>query len=202
MTDLKFAFRQLVKNPGFTAVAVLTLALGIGANTTIFSVVNAGLLKPLPFREPEELVYVWENELSRGIPQSTVSFPDYIDWREEAKSFADLAAFSYGNFSLSGSAEPQQVLGSHVTANYFDVLGAQAAFGRTLAAEEAKPGQQRVVILSAATAAQLFARSGDAIGKTISLNRQPYTVVGVMPASFSTVDSRVALWTPGIPSPN
>ena len=110
MNDLRFAFRQLLKNPGVTAVAVLTLALGIGANTAIFSVVNAVLLKPLPFRQPQELVYVWENELGRGIPQSTVSYPDYVDWRSQKapntrespnlKPQSDGSAAAFGTWSL------------------------------------------------------------------------------------------------------
>src|SRR5262245_54032704 len=130
MNDLRFAVRQLLKNPGFTAVAVLTLALGIGANTAIFSFVNAVLLQPLPYRAANELVNLWESEPGRGIPQSTVSYADFADWREQANGFGGIAAFAGTTFTLSNGAEPEQGLGLQVSDNYFDVLGVGVKLGR------------------------------------------------------------------------
>ena len=196
MNDLKFAFRQLLKNPGFTAVAVLTLALGIGANTAIFSFVNAVLLRPLPYRAPDELVNVWESEAGRGIPQSTVSYADFTDWREQAKGFAGIAAFTGTTFTLSSGAEPEQALGLQVSDNYFDVLGVGAKLGRGFAKEDIEFGKHQVVVLSAATWQRLFNGAEDVIGKTLLLNRQLWTVIGVMPASLSAVNQRVAFWVP------
>jgi hypothetical protein len=136
LQDLRYATRQLRKSPGFTAIAVLTLALGIGANTAIFSVVNAALLHALPYKDPGRLVYVWSAEKARGIPQSTVSIPDLHDWREQNQVFDGIAAFSESRFNLSGGREPVQVNGLAVTANLFDVLGTKPELGRTFVSTE------------------------------------------------------------------
>src|SRR5437867_7003528 len=119
--DVKYGFRMLVKHPGFTAVAVLTLALGIGANTAMFSVVNAALLRPLPYKDPGPLVYVWSAENARGINQSTVSIPDLHDWRQQNRVFDGMAGWWSGTYNLSGGDEPQQVDGWTVSPNFFDV---------------------------------------------------------------------------------
>src|SRR5437867_13310220 len=137
MNDLKFAFRQLVKNSGFTAVAVLTLALGIGANTAIFSVVNAVLLKALPYREPERIVMLWTDNasLNLGFHELPPAPPDLLDWRRQAQSFEQIAAFRTRLADLSEQGDPERVGGVQVTANFFSLLGAQALFGRVLSAD-------------------------------------------------------------------
>src|SRR5437660_4519387 len=148
MNDLKFAFRQLAKNPGFTFVAVLTLALGIGANTAIFSVVNAVLLRPLPFAEAERLVWVggWVgNDKEQGVTPA-----DFLDYREQSQSFAQLAASVSETVpvNLPGSGEPERLSGALVTANYLDLFGVKPALGRTFRSEEDQEGSARVVVIS------------------------------------------------------
>src|SRR6266536_3236715 len=148
MNDLKFAFRQLLKNPGFTTVAVLTLALGIGANTAIFSVVHAVLLRPLPFIEPERLV--WLGGWVGGDKEQGVTPADFLDYREQSQSFAQLAASVSETVpvNLTGSGEPERLSGALVTANYLDVFGVKPALGRSFRAEEDEEGSDRVVVLS------------------------------------------------------
>src|SRR5207253_8278511 len=136
LQDIRYGLRMLAKNPGFTAVAIVTLALGIGANTAIFSVVNAALLRPLPYNDPSRLVYVWSAEKARGINQSTVSSPDLHDWRKQNRVFEGLAGWWSGTYNLSGGDEPQQVAAWTVSPNFFDVLGARPELGRTFARDE------------------------------------------------------------------
>jgi putative ABC transport system permease protein len=186
----------LRKSPGFTAIAVLTLALGIGANTAIFSVVSAALLHALPYKDPDRLVYLWSAEKARGIPQSTVSIPDLHDWREQNQVFDGIAAFSESRFNLSGGREPVQVNGLAVTANLFDVLGAKPELGRTFVSTEEQWGKDLVVVLSHALWMQAFGGDRGIVGKTLTLNARPRTVIGVLPAEFSSVDSNVQLWVP------
>src|SRR6266516_3041297 len=136
LQDLRYGFRMLAKNPGFTAVAAVTLALGIGANTAMFSVVNAALLRSLPYENPGRLVYVWSAERARGINQSTVSIPDYLDWKKQNQVFEGMAPVSRATFNLSGGDEPAQVTGLMTSPDYFDVLGAKPELGRPFAPEE------------------------------------------------------------------
>src|SRR5439155_8409793 len=147
MNDLRFALRQLHKSPGFTAIAVLTLALGIGANTAIFSVVNAVLLRPLPYPQPERLVYL--NETGGGTDVS-IALPDYVDWRKDSKSFQHLAITRLESRNLSGIAgrEAERVSVAFVTANFFDVIGLRPQIGRTFREDEDKPGAPALVVLS------------------------------------------------------
>ena len=168
MNDLRFALRQLHKSPGFTAIAVLTLALGIGANTAIFSVVNAVLLRPLPYPQPERLVYL--NETGGGTDVS-IALPDYVDWRKDSKSFQHLAITRLESRNLSGIAgrEAERVSVAFVTANFFDVIGLRPQIGRTFLEEEDKPGAPALVILSDRLWDRVFHRDfhclGAAIGK-------------------------------------
>src|SRR5881396_2309068 len=129
MNDLKFAVRQLLKNPGFTAVAVLTLALGIGANTAIFSVVNAVLLRPLPYLEPERLIRLWESNPGRGWPEFSASAPNFEDWRKQQAVCEQLAAYEFATFNFTGSGSPERVAALSVTANLFPALGVEPAHG-------------------------------------------------------------------------
>ena len=191
--DLKYGLRMLAKNPGFTAVAVLTLALGIGANTAIFSVVNAALLRSLPYKEPGRLVYVWSAEKARGINQSTVSIPDLRDWRERSQVFDGMAGWFSGTYNLSGGDEPQQVGGWIVSPNFFEVLGARPELGRTFAPGDSK---DHVVVLSHAIWTGLFGGDRGIQGKNIAIDGTTYTVVGVMPAEFSSPFPTVQVWVP------
>ena len=180
--DVRYAARVLWKSPGFTAVAVLAVALGVGANTAIFSVVNAVLLKPLAYRDPGQLVLINHNYRKIDL-KASVSAPGYAFYRDNAKSFSDVAAFTAWGGNLTGEGEPERVDGMLATANLFQALGAQAAQGRTFSAEENQPGNNRVVVLSDAFWRRRFA-GGPVVGKNISVNGEPYTVVGVMPPGF------------------
>src|SRR5579859_1220494 len=146
MNDLRFAFRQLLKNPGFTAVAVLTLALGIGANTAIFSVVNAVLLRPLAFPESDRLVWITEgNQKSREFP---ISFPDFTDWQAQQTVFEQIGVYNWGAYNLAGSGEPQRLWAGQMSATTFIALRTKPELGRVFTQNEDKPGASRVVVLS------------------------------------------------------
>src|SRR5438045_158587 len=186
MNDLKFAVRQLLKDPGFTAVAVFTLALGIGANTAIFSVVNAVLLRPLPFKEPERLVTVWERNPKQGYDQNVAAPANYLDWKAQSQSFEQLAMFDVARgYNLTGTDEPARVIGFAVTANLFQTLGVNPAIGRGFSIEEETQGRDRVAILSHGLWQRRFGSDKNILGKTISLDGNSYTIIGVMPAGFS-----------------
>jgi putative ABC transport system permease protein len=185
MSDLKFAIRQLAKNPGFMAVAVLTLALGIGANTAIFSVVNAVLLRPPPFREPGRLVTLWERNPSQGYEQNMPSPADYLEWKATAKSFDGMAIFNPSiSFALTGGGAPTRIEGTTVSPDLFDLLGVQPQLGRSFAADEQGPGRDQVVLISDAMWVKRFAGDRNAIGKEIILDGVKRTIVGVMPTGF------------------
>lgn len=185
MNDLKFALRQLLKNPGFTAVAVFTLALGIGANTAVFSVVSNVLLRPLPFTEPERLVTVWERNPKAGYDDNTVAAGTFADWKEQNQVFESMAALSIDRgLNLTGDAEPERVTAVPVSANLFQVLGVAPIHGRTFAAEEEILGRDRVVILSHGLWQRRFGADPQVLGKTIALDGTSYAVVGVMPRGF------------------
>jgi putative ABC transport system permease protein len=196
LQDLRYGLRMLAKNSGFTIFAVITLALGIGANTAIFSVVNAALLRPLPYQDPNRLVYVWSAEKARGINQSTVSIPDLHDWRAQNRVFEGMAGWWSGSYNLSGGDEPQQVGGWTVSPNFFDVLGARSELGRTFARDEEQGTKDRVVVLSHSLWIGSFGGDPSVLGRTITLDGEPHTVVGVMPAEFSSPFPDVQLWVP------
>ena len=191
--DLRYGLRMLVKNPGFTLVAVLTLALGIGANTAIFSVVNAALLRPLPYNEPGRLVYVWSAEKARGINQSTVSIPDLRDWQEQNRVFEGMAGWMSGNFNLSGGDEPEQVNGWIVSPNFFEVLGAEPELGRTFTSGDSS---DHVVVISHVIWSGTFGGNRGIQGRNISIDGASYTVIGVMPPEFSSPFPNVQVWMP------
>ena len=199
--DLRYGLRMLLKNPAFTVVAVLTLALGIGANTAIFSVVNTVLIRPLPYKDPGRLVYVWSAERARGINQSTVSIPDYLDWKKQNQVFEGMAAVSRATFNLSGGDEPAQVTGLMTSPDYFDVLGAKPELGRPFAPEEEQWGKHRVVVLSHALWEGSFGGDRKVLGKVVTLNADSFSIIGVMPASFSTPNPRDQFWVPMAPPP-
>ena len=194
-SDLLYGFRLLVVRPGFSAVAIATLALGIGANTAIFSVVNALLFVPLPFAEPDRLVMVWESE--SGSPRNTfiVSAPNWEDWRAQSSTLQDFAIWENLSFNISGDTEPEQVAGVRVTASVFALLGVAPQIGRTFTSAEEEPGHD-VVVISDALWARRFGRDPSAVGRTLRVNGTRYEIVGVMPASFRFPQARYALWVP------
>jgi len=193
--DLRYACRALLRNPGFAAVSVVALALGIGANSAIFTVVNSVLLQPLPFHRADQLVRVRERNLKAGFPEFSLSPGNYLDFRDHNHTFAGLAAFGGQGLNLAGGAEPERLRGTTVTLEFFDVLGRKPSLGRAFTAEEAQLGQHRVAILSHALWQRRFAGSPGALGQTLKLNEELYTVVGVMPADFQ-FQERTDIWTP------
>jgi len=196
--DLRYALRTLYRWPGFTAVVVLTLALGIGANAAIFSVVNAVLLRPLPYTAPDRLVFVLGTPTDGDSAKvgSSSSYPDYADFRERAKSFSQLAAMSVRQTTVTGkSFEPAIVSGSPVTANLFPMLGVAPALGRSFLAEEDKPGAPAVVIVSDQFWRQRLNANPNVVGSPLAVNGTPATIVGVMPPRFD-FPGQAALWFP------
>jgi len=179
--DSRYALRLLLKNPGFTAIAVLTLALGIGANTGIFSVVNAVLLRPLPFRDPGRLVLIAERS---SYPILSTSYENYLDWREQSHSFAAVEATRGTTLTLAGTGEPERLNARMVTAGMFPMLGIRAQEGRTFLPEEDRANGAPVALLSYGLWQRRFGASRQILGKVINLDAQPYTVVGVLPAGF------------------
>ena len=193
LQDLRYAARTLLKSPGFTLIAVLTLALGIGANTAIFSVVDAALLRPYPFPEPDRLVQV--HSLAHG-QVAAVSPADFLDWQKMTRSFTAIAAMDRANMALSGEGPAEEVAGETVTGGFFAVLGVAPALGRTFTAEEeATPEQSHAVILGDALWRTRFGADPRIVGRTIRLDGAPWLVVGVMPPGFA-FPSDVRMWMP------
>jgi predicted permease len=180
--DLRYGLRTLLKNPGFTIIAVVALALGIGANSAIFSVVNAVLLRPLPFKNPEQLVMVWENATHLGFPKNTPSPPNFLDWQRQNTVFTGMAAISERSFNLTGVGEPERLDGRRVSANLFDLLGVPALLGRTFVPDDDRPGTH-VVLLSYSLWQRRFGSDPNVIGRAVTLNGESYTVIGVLPRS-------------------
>jgi putative ABC transport system permease protein len=182
--DIRYACRQLAKSPGFSVLAVVTLALAIGANTAIFSVVNAVLLRPLPYHDADRLVMVWEQNRHRGWYENIVSSANFLDWKKQNHAFEDIAAFESNYFNLSGGNKPEELVGERVTTNLFAVLGVQPSRGRLFLAEEEKSANAAVIV-SYGLWQENFGGDPNLIGKPISLNGQAYPVVGILPATFS-----------------
>jgi putative ABC transport system permease protein len=192
--DLRFGIRMLVKNPGFTAVAILTLALGIGANTAIFSVINSVLLRPLPFKDPSRLVQLWETEAAPG--NYPFTGPDYLDWQRQNHTLEASSLYTWDRgVNASGSGEPETASVIAAQANFFSVLGVQPPMGRTFASDEDQPGKTHVAVLSYSFWQRHFGGDPGAIGKNIELNSEAYAVIGVMPRSFNFPPS-TDIWTP------
>jgi putative ABC transport system permease protein len=196
LKDLQYAFRVLAKRPGFTAVAVVALALGIGANTAIFSVVNSVLLNPLPFEESERLMVVRQTNLARGMPDMGVSLPDFRAWRESNQVFEHMTALATSSFNISEATEPERVMGATVTSEFFSVLKSPPAVGRAFTAQEEVYGHHYVAVLSHALWQRRFGAAAKLDGQTVMLNGERYAVIGVMPRDFQFPDPQVELWTP------
>ena len=186
MNDLRYAFRLLLKNPGFTAVAVLTLALGIGANTAIFGLINAALLRELPFPDSEQLTVVWADNpsLRLGMTQIPPANADVAAWREQSQSFAKLAAFAPRTADLADGGDPERVGAAGVTAGFFETLGVTPLLGRTLAPDEEAPGGPRVALISHGLWQRRFGGDPALLGKGISINGDKRTVIGILPPEF------------------
>jgi predicted permease len=194
--DLRYAARTLRRSPSFTAIAIMTLALGIGANTAMFSVVNAVILRPLPYQDPDRLAMLWTNDPKRDIREEGTSYPTFLDWRSQNRAFADMAICSRGNpVTLTGVNEPERVMGEAVSANLFPLLGVTPILGRTFSDVEEQQ-HERVVVVSYALWQRRLGASRDAIGKMLEVDGQTFEVIGVMPAGFYFPTKDVQLWQP------
>src|SRR6185437_7357900 len=201
LQDIRYAFRQLGKKPGFTAVAVISLAVGIGANTAIFSVVNAVLLKPLTYPDPDRIVQFLLTSPQGSGPGASVT--KFNIWKQHTQVFQDVPAYDFGGpgLNLTGGAYPEQIQGIHVTKDYFRLFGAEVATGRTFTTEEDRPNGGHVVVLSNGLWKRRFGGDPGIVGKAISLGNQPYTVVGILASNFAT-DPPADLWLPFQFDPN
>jgi putative ABC transport system permease protein len=196
--DLKYALRVLRKSPGFTAAAILVLALGIGANTAIFSVVNAVLLRPLPFQDSSRLVQIWHVPPPKNFPGMTtfsVSAANYVDWQQQNHAFERMAIYSFSSFNFTAGDQPEAIQGAGVSPDFFSTLRSQPILGRTFAPEEDQPGHSHVILLSHAIWKSHFAADQNIVGQNIALDGQSYTVVGVMGPDFRFPDW-AKVWTP------
>jgi putative ABC transport system permease protein len=194
LQDLRFAVRTFSKQPGFALVAIITLALGIGANSAIFSVINGVLLKSLPFQDPENVVKLWES-MAGGF-QGTISAPNLKDWREQNSVFTKVAAYQFQNFGLQSKDAPERVRAATVSPEFFDVLGVPPQLGRTIAEGEDQNGKHRVAVLSHQLWQSKFAAVSGIVGKPILLGGEEFTVIGVMPASLRYPSRTTDLWVP------
>ncbi len=195
LTDLRYAFRLLLKSPAFTIVAVLTLALGIAASTAIFSVVDAVLLHPLPYPHAEQLVGVSQTTRSTGVSYGDVAPANFLDWSAQNSVFSALACGRSSSRNLSDGAQPESVRTTTVSAQFFQLFQTAPFLGRTLGPEDAKPGHEHVVVLGHALWTRHYAADRGVIGKELILNGEKYTVVGVMPPGFDP-DNYGELWQP------
>jgi putative ABC transport system permease protein len=197
--DLRYAMRSLLRRPGFTAVAVITLALGIGANTAIFSVVHAVLLEPLPYAESDRLVALRQSNVTSNIaqPDAQLSPGNFLEWQRQSTTLSSLAAYRTVSYNLTGDGNPERLLSGRVSLDLFKLLGVQPIWGRYFLAEEDQAGREKVVIISEGLWQRRFGGWGDVLGKTLKLDGEDFTIVGVMPAAFRLPDQREReLWTP------
>jgi predicted permease len=185
--DLRYGARMLLAKPGFTLITIITLALGIGANTTIFSVINSLLLKPFPFHEAERLVLVWASQVNDPESRNLASAPNFQDWQRQNDVFTNMAFFDSGGsgYNLAGSGEPERVSGVRVSAGFFEVLGIKPQLGRTFLPDEETPGKHRVIVISDGLWRSRYAADPDLVGKAIKVEGEDFTVIGVMPPEFA-----------------
>ena len=194
--DLRYAVRMLRRNPGFTLVTVVTLALGIGANTAIFSVVHGVVLRPLPYPDADRLVVLQGAHPERGTHPYATSRPDFEDWRAQTTSFESMAQFAYWTFNLTGREVPERLLGGRVGGAFFETLGAPALLGRALTADDDRGGREFVAVLAFGAWQRVFGGDPAVVGQAVTLNGRPHTIVGVMPATFRFPAEDVELWAP------
>ena len=196
MQDIRYAIRSLRKQPMFTLVAVLTLALGIGANTAIFSLLYQVLLRPLPYADANRLVFVWNTYPLMGLPKASISIPDYIDRKTRAAAIEDATLFTPRRVNLATQGQPEQLRGLAVTPSFFTTLGRHPFIGRGFLEEEAKPGADRFVILTFGLWTSRFGADPAIVGRDIRLSGEPYQVTGVLPADFELPAAGVTLLMP------
>src|SRR5436190_2126382 len=184
MNEFRYALRQLLRQPGFTILAVVALALGIGTNTVLFSAINTLFFRPLAYPKPEQLVRVWGSFPERGLDQANVSWPRFSAWRDQQQSFSDFAAQSFTGFTMTGRGDPENLAGVRVTENFFRTLGLQPLFGRVFTPEEDKPGGANVAVITHTFWQKRFGGDQSILGQSITLNGTPFTIVGVMSPSL------------------
>jgi len=194
--DIRYSLRGLLRQPAFAIVAVISLALGIGANTAIFSLVNAVLLKPLTFADADRLAVIWEANPARDVTQDEVAVGNYVDWKAQNSVFDEMAAVGFRSFNITGDGEPEKVLANAATQNFFSLLGVTPALGRNFLPDEEKADGSKVMILSYGLWQRRYGGDPDILGKHITLNGEKHTVVGVMPANFRFLHNLTALWIP------
>ncbi len=197
LKDIRYGVRSLLKRPSFTLIAVMTLALGIGANTAIFSVVNTVLLRPLPYRDAQDIVTIWQNNAKAGVPRNDVSPANFLDWQEQSRSFESMAGIEPFGFSMIGNGEPERFPAWLVTTGFFKTLGTNPILGRTFTSQDHQPGNERVVVIGHGLWQRRFGGDQNLVGQKLTLNGQPYTVVGVMPAEFQFPADR-EVWAPRV----
>jgi len=198
MKDFRYAFRQLLRQPGFTILAVVALALGIGANTVLFSAINTLFLRPLSYPQPEQLVRAWGSFPERGLDRANVSWPRYSAWRDGQQIFTDFAAQSFTGFTLTGRGDPENLNGIRVTENFFRTLGVQPQFGRVFNPDEDRPGGANVAMLSHAFWQKRFGGDQNILGQAITLNGTSFTVVGIMPPTLKFPFAQTQVWLPRV----
>jgi len=196
LQDVRYGVRMLLKSPGFTIIAVVALGLGIGANTAIFSLVSAVLVRPLNYHAPDQLVMVWEEVSALGTTGDTPAPANYADWKAQNQSFEDMAALELRNFNLTGDGEPERIPAFGVSANFFPLLGVNPARGRTFQPEEDQPGANKVAVISHGLWQSRYGGEHSIIGRNILLNGERHTVVGVMPRDFQFQVASINLWVP------
>ncbi len=197
LEDIRYSFRILGRNKGFAFVAILTLALGIGADTAIFSVVNAALLRPLPYPDPGRLTILWGSVKRGRVERRGASYPDYRDWRDQSRSFDSMAAFDDHRFTLTGADSPDRVPGEYVSQAYFSLLGIHAALGRTFRPEEdIAPLRDAVVVLSDGAWKRRFGGDPGIVGRVIQLDGRAYQVIGIASAGFRGLTDEAEIWAP------
>lgn len=199
LRDVRYAIRMLLRNPGFTAIALMTFAIGIGANTAVFSVFNAVLLRPLPYPDADRITMMWLDNRPQGITEDIASYPIYRDWREQNTVYEHVAAFRSAAFTLTGAGEPERIDGALTTANFHDVIGLKPVLGRLYGEEHETPGKDAVVVLSYGLWQRQFGGAPDVLGRTMTLSGVPHEIIGVMPAALR-VPSTAQLWKPLAPS--
>ena len=194
--DLRYGLRTLGRNPGFAAVGILTLAVGIAANTAVFSLVNAFFLRPLPFDEPQHLVHIWQTDRQSGNNELRMSAPNFEDIREQQTVFEDVGGYFYQSVNMSTDEEPIRILVGRLTANMVDILGVEPMLGRGFLPDEGQTGNEKVVILSHGLWQRRYAADRDVLSKTVTLNGETYDIIGVMPPEFVFPLSATKMWSP------
>lgn len=195
LQDLRHGLRLLAKSPGFTAVAILTLALGIGANTAMFSVVEGVLLAPLPYSQPDQLVIIWEKNLHFN-HDIWASYPNFQDWQRDARSFQQIAGMRWNQYDLTSPGTPEHLLGNEISSNFLSTLGVKLALGRNFSRQEDVRGGAPVAIISNSLWQTHFGGNSAVLGATVALNGIGYAIVGVLPADFRFADEPVDVYTP------